>query len=249
MTGYLLHKTGALAAFRAYGKGAGAAVATGAAAGATGAAAAGGWKHVGQSQMGKQFGVFAAICGRGCLRPRFRQERSKNESSSKTRGQPPTVPKEQRVSSPKIPGLGIDRFGDIGVLQGPAQSRAVSMATTSSRTSATTAEDTFKKLKGRRHTRSRRARRPGAGDSARSSPKPRDATPSRTPSTARQAPRPTSSRKMRRLGGKNLQRISQVVADTTFEIKQRFGPDTTRPKTRCRATSCWPRRRSSASMK
>lgn len=215
LAGYLLHKTGALAAFRAYGKNAGAAVATGAAAGATGAAAAGGWK-AGAKSMGKQFGVFAAVAAAAAYGPEFAKY-VKEQSSGETADfkLPKNIGRGSITNTFGIAGavqdfvLGKDKLKDFG----------------------DEAEKTFKKLKRAGDTRALAELADQTRDMAREFPHAGHVL-NRFADTVDRAAGSASKQfaMVRESAGKNLYEIRFATHQAAFEIQQDFGPKTRKAK-------------------
>jgi TP901 family phage tail tape measure protein len=238
LTGYLLHKTGALAAFRAYGRGAGAAVATGAAAGTASAAAAGGWKNSAKS-MGKQFGVAAAVAAAAAYGPEFAKQVGRGLSGEGELG----LPKARKLdlsSQNAMFGKGPEK-----VLNAAAWLTPLKMLEDSGnqvielfgggkdklREFGEQAEATFGKLKAAGNSRALSELADQTREMARRFPEAAKelnafaATVDRTAGSAGD-----QFALMREAGGKNMRAIKHAIADTSFEITQRFGPDTARAK-------------------
>jgi TP901 family phage tail tape measure protein len=214
MTGYLLHKTGALAAFRAYGKGAGGQMAAGAAAGAASGAAAGGWKNS-AARMGKLYGIAGAVAAAAAFGPELIK-------STKTKVTDFGLPKfsgyENFARGIHLPRL-ITPKNDLG------------NDTDKLKEFGNTVDDTVAKLKKAGDSRGLTALAEQTRALAKEFPESGAALNAfaevidRTAGSARD-----QFAKTRGSAGKDLKGIAQDVADTTFDIKQKFGPDTARAK-------------------
>ncbi len=218
LTGYLLHKTGALAAFRAYGKTAGAQVAVGAAAGAGTAAAGAGWKAAAKD-MGKSFGLAAAVSAAVAFGPEV--AKSIKESSA---GKTPDFGLPKR-SEMKVGGINFDPIGLFKLGQN------LSSGKDRLRDFGAEADRTFAKLKQAGDSRGLSELADQARKMAREFPDAARALNAFADTAERTAGSAGDQfALMRKAAGKNLKAIAQTLADTSFEIRQRFGPDTAKAK-------------------
>lgn len=230
LTGYLLHKTGALAAFRTFGKQAGTQMAVGAAAGAGGPAVAGGWKASAKS-MGKTFGITAAVAAAIAYGPEFAKKAKQGLSTSTPDF---NLPKGRTLKglAPKLP-LGLEKTGllsIVGKLTDPGLAKLDGVDDKLAKF-GNTAEKTFKQLAKANDTRGLAELAEDARRMAKEFPEAAGAL-NAFADTADRAAGSASDQfaLMRAAAGKNLNRISQTVSDTSFEIRQRFGPDTQKAK-------------------